>query len=108
MKVRDEIEKYAAEDDKPILRWLFERNHMESQWSYVATFLWAGKSPESYHVWKPRETGRSMYECAQMRELLKDAPCECTGVDGLGNTYHDENNAACFKSRAAVFLKEIK
>ena len=36
MKVRDEIEQFAKEEDKPVLIWVFGRYHWASQWSFVS------------------------------------------------------------------------
>ena len=64
MKVRDEIAKFSAEDDKPALLWLFSKYHMESTWLFVArcTFQRYGyRSYESNRVWAPRPEGRILY-----------------------------------------------
>jgi hypothetical protein len=109
MNVRDEIEKYASEEDKPVLRWLFERNHWESQWTYVANC--EIRNPEKrfmcgYRVWSPTPGGRNQYEAAMMRELLKSAPCTCTEVDGIGLICHADDNPKCFKNQAKAFLSK--
>ena len=71
MKVRDEIEKYAHEDDKPALRWLFGKYHWESQWHFVARcrFERYGKmSYECNRVWFPTSEGRVLYKCRMIPE----------------------------------------
>ena len=65
MDVRKEIELHAAESDRPILNWLFDRYHMASQWHFVAScsFRRYGKlSYEVHRVWTPTEEGRVLYE----------------------------------------------
>jgi hypothetical protein len=114
MDVRKEIEKYAAEEDKPVLRWLFERNHWASQWYYVAACKLDGKFPNCWRIWSPKPGGRNQYEAAIMRELLKEAPCTCPCTDGVGNKlsavqpsggiYHNDKNPQCFANRAKAFL----
>lgn len=61
MNVRKEIELYSSEADKPILNWLFEQYHLESQWQFVAkcTFKRYGtNSYEVHRVWSPTKEGR--------------------------------------------------
>jgi len=77
MKVRYEIEKFAAEDDKPVLRWLFERYHWASQWSFVAGCTFERYGVESYatnRVWYPTNEGRMLYASAVTNTaLVEDA-----------------------------------
>lgn len=77
MKVREEIEKYADEKDKPILLWLFERYHMESEWRIMASCEFV-KDPSqkqwgAHRRWFPQGTGLALYENAQLRRLLSYA-----------------------------------
>jgi len=68
MKVREEIEKYSAEADKPILQWLFDHYHMESQWRFVAACKWQRYGVESYkvhRVWVPTIEGVAIYKQLQ-------------------------------------------
>lgn len=58
MKVRDEIEQYAAEEDKPALRWLL-KNYMDNdKWDVVAIGSWTRNSGV---VWTPTKEGRILY-----------------------------------------------
>ena len=68
MNVRTEIKKYGAEADKPVLDWLFNRYHWESQWSFVATCTHerdGTQSWQSHRAWAPTAEGRILYEHAQ-------------------------------------------
>jgi hypothetical protein len=73
MKVRDEIEKYSAEKDKPVLRWLFERYHWQSDWRIMATSAYRGNYMEgtAHRIWVPSPTGAALYEHAQMKKALE-------------------------------------
>lgn len=69
MKIREEIKKFASEDDKPVLNWLFDRYHYQSEWSFVAdcTFEKYGyRSYESNRIWTPTKEGRAIY--AQLKD----------------------------------------
>jgi len=61
MKVRAEIEQYSAEDDKPILLWLFERWHMSSNWPIMSHCSFIGRYPMSHRVWRPSSVGLALY-----------------------------------------------
>lgn len=109
MNVRDEIEKHAAEADKPALRWLFERNHWATEWYYVATCVIINPDKKfmgGYRVWSPTPGGQNQYDAAMMRELLRDAPCTCPDADtAIGMLPgHNDDNQQCFKNRAKAFL----
>jgi hypothetical protein len=68
MDVRQEINLHAAEADKAILRWLFARYHMASQWHFVATCTHRRHgvlSYETHRVWEPTAEGRVLF--AHMR-----------------------------------------
>jgi len=69
MKVRDEINKFSREEDKPILLWLLDRYHMASQWQFVAECKFTKYGPASYQarrVWMPSDEGIILYK--HMRE----------------------------------------
>lgn len=63
MKISDEIEKHSKEENKPILKWLFSKYHMQSNWYFVAS----GKIEGSYgqgtakRVWSPTKEGIVLY-----------------------------------------------
>ncbi len=63
MKVRDEIQQFASEEDKPILLWLVSRYHWQSQWNFVATctFERIGDMWKSKRIWKPTQEGVVLY-----------------------------------------------
>ncbi|PKO58764.1 MAG: hypothetical protein CVU24_16625 [Betaproteobacteria bacterium HGW-Betaproteobacteria-18] len=79
MNVRDEIDKFADEADKPVLHWLFDRYHMASEWGFVAKCThqrYGTRSYETNRVWTPTEEGRALYyymatpnDKAQRREV---------------------------------------
>lgn len=65
MNIRDEIDKYADDDDKPILHWLFDHYHYESEWSFVARCEKVRYGVRSYEVnrrWEPTAEGRALYD----------------------------------------------
>lgn len=77
MNVRNEIDKYASEADKPILHWLFDIYHIESQWHFVArcTFLRYGtQSYETHRIWQPRPDGYALHAVRAMYSALLE--CE--------------------------------
>jgi hypothetical protein len=64
MKVRKEIELYAAPSDVEVLLWLFDRYHWEPQWMFVACcrFERTGAAYwQSCRVWTPTMEGRAIY-----------------------------------------------
>lgn len=64
MKIRDEIKKYAAKEDRQVLLWLFERYHWASQWSFVARCehrRYGNLSYEVHHIWSPSPEGRILF-----------------------------------------------
>lgn len=64
MRVFVEIEKFAEEQDRPVLRWLLTRYHMRSQWAFVATCTHERYGELSYQtnrVWRPTWEGRVLY-----------------------------------------------
>jgi hypothetical protein len=66
MNVLKEIEDHADEADKPVLRGLFKRYHMESQWRFVANMRWKptdmNYSVSVVRVWFPTEEGRVLWK----------------------------------------------
>ena len=62
MKVREEIERYASEEDKPVLLWLFDRYHWASEWRMMATCTFVTKNLGSPRVWEPTPTGLNLYD----------------------------------------------
>ena len=71
MNVKDEIEKYAKEEDKPALRWLFERNHWSSQWHYVADCRFGERGLHAPRIWFPKPAGRAMFEADLIKRRLQ-------------------------------------
>ena len=64
MTVRDEINKYASEQDKDALLWLLDRYHRQSQWQFVAKCRHVQHGEKSYHshrVWSPTPEGMTLY-----------------------------------------------
>ncbi len=65
MNVREEINAHAIEQNKPILTWLFDRYHMQSEWFFVAHCA-RKKEPRakygSVRVWSPSEAGQRLYD----------------------------------------------
>lgn len=77
MTVRDEIDTYAAEADKPVPHWLFSRYHLEYQWRFVARCKFDRYGVESYavnRVWSPTDDGRVLHAAQKLREALME--CE--------------------------------
>jgi hypothetical protein len=65
MKIREEIERYSSEENKPILNWLFDHYHWPSQWLFVAVCKWAsveGKAMHGNRIWIPTREGKALYE----------------------------------------------
>lgn len=79
MKVRQEIEKYADEAEKPILLWLLERYHWESEWRQMADCTFKGRFPSAVRVWSPSRTGLILYYWAQL-----------TGIDTTSEPFEAE------------------
>lgn len=62
--IRDEIEKYSLDKDKPVLQWLFTHYHMQSEWLFVASFQekrYGKRSYEVHRVWKPTIEGLAIF-----------------------------------------------
>lgn len=67
MKIRDEIAKFSAESDKPILNWLLDRYSWASQFRFVARCEFIKYGPayfQANRVWIPTNEGRALYEYA--------------------------------------------
>lgn len=62
MNIRQEIEKYSKDEDKPILLGLFSKYHWSSQWSFVASCYFEGKYPTSRRIWVPKSEGKILYK----------------------------------------------
>lgn len=65
MNVKKEIEQFASDGDKLILLGLFDKYHMKSQWSFVATCKFQSYGKFSYQVnrvWSPTEEGKIIYK----------------------------------------------
>ena len=74
MDIRKEINDFAADEDKPILHWLFDHYHYQSEWRIMAksTFKRYGKlSYESNRVWAPTNEGRILYAHSQDKPISK-------------------------------------
>ncbi len=70
MSILKEIEEFAEERDKPVLRWLIERYHMRSKWAFVTTCTHERYGELSYQtnrVWRPTWEGRVLYAHAAER-----------------------------------------
>ena len=105
MKVRDEIEKYASEKEKPILLWLFERNHWESQWMVVAncTFEKYGRlSYESRRIWHPTAAGMREYEAARANVYFS-VTCDGVVIDAVGSSRLTREGALAFARTLRFF-----
>jgi hypothetical protein len=64
MKVREEINKYSTEEDKPILLELFSRYHWQSEWNFVAKCRFEKTGVYSYNlkrIWYPTEEGKILF-----------------------------------------------
>lgn len=64
MNIKQEIHKYAAEANKVILLWLFERYHWASQWRFVAQCehrRYGSRSYETHRIWSPTIEGRALF-----------------------------------------------
>ena len=65
MNVREEINEFASEADKPVLLWLFDRYHMASDWRFVACCTMIRYGNQSYQgnrKWTPTIEGRALYD----------------------------------------------
>lgn len=74
MNVRNEINNYSSEDDKPILLWLFARYHREFEWRMMAHCTFQRYGTQSYQcnrVWIPTQVGRTLYAQDKVKEIRK-------------------------------------
>ena len=63
MKIREEIKRYAKDDDKDALEWLFSKWHWSSEWGFVAKCTFRDKPyPNNHRIWTPTEAGRILYD----------------------------------------------
>lgn len=66
MKVREEIEQYALEEDKEALLWLLEKFHWASEWFFVVEHAGSKKTGRySYDfatIWKPTKAGAILFK----------------------------------------------
>ena len=65
MKVRADILKYSAIDDRPVLLWLLDRYPLASQWRFVASCRMERFGVLSYEVnrvWSPTPEGRVLFK----------------------------------------------
>jgi len=77
MNVRAEINTFAKDADKPVLNWLFDHYHFESQWRFVAKCTHARYGTLSYQtnrVWSPTDEGRALYCYMTAPNAEVDAP----------------------------------
>ena len=71
MKVREEINKFADDKDKPILLFLLSRYHEEIEWKFVTKCIFEqyGKYYyQSNRVWIPKEEGIILYNFYNNKE----------------------------------------
>jgi len=64
MNVKQDIETHASEENKPILQWLFDNYHMQSEWRFVARCTherYGCKSYETNRIWTPTKEGVILY-----------------------------------------------
>lgn len=92
MNVRNEINKFADEADKPVLHWLLDKYHMQSQWRFVAKCTHQRYGTQSYQtkcVWSPTEEGRALYHYMTMpntsltTQQANEGPARGYDVDGV-------------------------
>jgi len=63
--IKDEINKFSLNADKPILLWLLHKYPYESQWRFVTkcSLEKYGKFSYQYHrIWSPTEEGYVLYK----------------------------------------------
>lgn len=77
--MRQEIQAYADEDDKPVLNWLLDNYRWSSQWQFVARCTFVGKNMNARRKWAPTREGRILYAA---REGVAQA--DVVHVIGLG------------------------
>lgn len=100
MKVRNEIEQHSAPEDKPVLLWLLERYHWESQFTFVAkcTFKRYGRlSYESHRIWAPTPEGRILYNASHQMDDSKR-------LDQLSKWAEDGCVTSCIELEGGIHL----
>lgn len=69
MLVRDEIQKYAAPEDRETLLWLLDRYHWQSQWGFVAACTLDKVAPGRYRrIWAPTREGKVLHRFTDQLE----------------------------------------
>ena len=64
MNVKEDINNFSKEEDKPILLWLFSKYHEASKWHFVAKCIHQRYGVLSYEinrVWMPTKEGLVLY-----------------------------------------------
>lgn len=64
MNIRDEIEQFAAEKDKIILKWLLTYYSRPPQWNFVAKVVHTQYGcivHQLVRIWAPTREGRALY-----------------------------------------------
>lgn len=111
MKVREEIEKYADPEEREILLWLFERNHWQSEWSYVSFCehrKYGTQSYETHRVWHPQPHAMRMYFFEKLVAASQAVLSEGTEINvesGIG--VHPERSPSA-KALEALFAEMVK
>lgn len=74
MNIRKEIDQFSNSIDKPILHWLLDKYHLQSQWNFVATCShqrYGTQSYETNRIWSPTTEGRIIYTHYQKERRRK-------------------------------------
>ena len=103
MEIKQEIEKFSAEEDKQVLLDLFTQYHWESDWRFVTTCRKERYGKLSYEVkriWVPTKAGRIIYWHKKLIELLKRA------ADTLEYS-HDVDHFSPLAAEIRVFLAKL-
>lgn len=75
MKVRNEINRFASKENKPVLLWLLSKYSLQSQWNFVANCKldrYGTQFGQVNRVWEPTNEGLILYKHHLMTE--KEAP----------------------------------
>ncbi len=69
MKIRDEIRRFAEDEDKECLLWLSYNKYWVSHWHLVANHRFERGFPECEvkRIWSPTKDGRLIYELSLRR-----------------------------------------
>lgn len=78
MNIPATIKAHAAPNDRPVLLWLFERYHMQSEWHFVANvehqpIKQDGRTVDYRIVYSPTAAGRALYAAPLMLAALEQA-----------------------------------